>query len=209
MAWQNPAAASCCAMAARQAMLFQRPTCCAPVRSTTWRWACGWVACAGARRARGVAGAAARRAGCHCGTQNAARCRAGSSSGGAGARLGAAARCAAAGRAHRQPGPPCQARGGALMADLAASHGQAGPGQPGDHGVQQPQPGPGQAPGQPGDLSGARPLCWPICRCTIFSTAPAARGRPICLSKEKWSMKNFKSFWPLALVRKALAAMFL
>jgi tungstate transport system permease protein len=207
MGWQNPAAACCCgAMAAARPCCSSARTCCAPVPKTTWRWACGCMACAGARRAAGVAGIAAGRAGMALRHKTRAPVGRAAAAGGAGPCLGAAARCAAAGRAHLQPRPPCQARGRALMADFAASHGQAGPAPPvtmvfSSHNL-----------GQVKRLASRviyleHGAGWPICPCTIFSTAPA-RGRPI-VCQRRTGMKNFKSFWPEAPCVKRCQLLFL
>jgi hypothetical protein len=56
-----------------------------------------------------------------------------------------------------------------LMAEFATgAHGRLARARPGDHGVCQPQPGPGQAPGQPGRSTWRAAECWPTCRSTQF-----------------------------------------
>ena len=107
-----PASAGTCitALPHQQAMLFQRPHMLRTSAQTMWPWACGCVAAAGApperRRWPHCSGSGwnplhTKRP--HLVWRAAAAC-------GTGPCLGAAARCIAAGRAHVQPGPPCQAR---------------------------------------------------------------------------------------------------
>ncbi len=87
---------------------------------------------------------------------------------GAGAGLGAAARGVAARRTHRQPRSARQARG--RGADRGLLRRQRPQRLAGHAGVRQPQPGPGQAPGQPRDLPGAGPAAGRPAGPTIFST---------------------------------------
>ena len=168
-------AARCCATRrCAQAMVFQRPfmlrrrrctTCAlAPLAGAARRWRAG-------AQARADAALRARRA---CGAWRAAQCahavRRRAAAPRARARLGAAARRAVSRRAHGQPRPARQARGrGADGGIRRRRH---------DARVRQPQPRPGEAPGQPRRLPASRAACSPTCRDrAISSTGRCDRSR--------------------------------